>query len=356
MIKRCCAIFWLVFPLAALLNCQRVRTDSQSSEIQTPLSVEREWQLLTAESGGKLQDGCMPRRIEAQGTRKGVVFLLHGFTACPQQFDKLAEKLSQQGYEVFLPLLPGHGYEPKELSPRLDHSDLLPSTLGGYTPMFERIYRIAEALPGRKIIGGLSLGATLATLAVVERPQLFDAELALVPPFLFSSQFVSLLTAPVDFPITVMLNEVRWADMELSWGSLCWNEEAERGRAGYCKFKVSHVTGVQKLSEYVLQKVKSLVSSGKEIKTEFQFIGGTEDPVISNPTMYSVVELLRQRTKVSLCMYRGGGHSLLSVYDRPFDKPWLGSLLKGSVEFIGQRKNFAAAADTFEAQPICKVP
>ena len=36
-----------------------------------------------------VQDQCKPRKYEPSGSIQGTIVLLHGFTACPQQYDEV---------------------------------------------------------------------------------------------------------------------------------------------------------------------------------------------------------------------------------------------------------------------------
>jgi carboxylesterase len=43
------------------------------------------------------------------------ILMLHGFTACPNQFDELSEFFSGKGFKILAPLMAGHGKTSKEL-------------------------------------------------------------------------------------------------------------------------------------------------------------------------------------------------------------------------------------------------
>lgn len=65
--------------------------------------------------GATLQEGCAPLRIEGTKPIKGVVVLFHGYSACPQQYDLLGPEIASRGFDVLLPLNPGHGYASVDL-------------------------------------------------------------------------------------------------------------------------------------------------------------------------------------------------------------------------------------------------
>ena len=62
---------------------------------------------VAAEDGIKAQ--CHSRLVEPAGTAKGVIVLLHGLGTCPAQMASLAAVLADDGYIVYVPLLPEHG-------------------------------------------------------------------------------------------------------------------------------------------------------------------------------------------------------------------------------------------------------
>jgi len=59
-----------------------------------------------------VQSDCEPMRFPSTAsTYKGVVVIWHGFSSCTQEMTVLAPPLAAQGYDVLLPVLPGHGNE-----------------------------------------------------------------------------------------------------------------------------------------------------------------------------------------------------------------------------------------------------
>ena len=54
---------------------------------------------------------------DGSGVNKEIgVVLVHGYTGSPSSMRPWAEYLNQQGYTVRVPLLPGHGTKPEDLS------------------------------------------------------------------------------------------------------------------------------------------------------------------------------------------------------------------------------------------------
>jgi pimeloyl-ACP methyl ester carboxylesterase len=85
-----------------------------------------------------------------------VAVLFHGFTASPPQLARISAHLFASGWNVVVPRLPLHGYEDR-LTKRFGILDL--SML---TDCAETAIAFANTLGSRLLIGGFSLGATLA--------------------------------------------------------------------------------------------------------------------------------------------------------------------------------------------------
>lgn len=87
-------------------------------------------------------------------TKKAVV-MMHGITACPNQYDALATKFFDAGYNVYIPLAPHHGTTDK-----LEHGNIALSELVDY---MNTSTSIATGLGDEVGVIGLSGGANLAT-------------------------------------------------------------------------------------------------------------------------------------------------------------------------------------------------
>ena len=63
------------------------------------------------ENPEKFQKQCVPTRYLPPSDMpiKGLVINYHGYTACPDSMKPFSKQLSEQGYVVITPLLPGHG-------------------------------------------------------------------------------------------------------------------------------------------------------------------------------------------------------------------------------------------------------
>lgn len=85
-----------------------------------------------------------------------VAVLFHGFTSAPPQLARMSAHLFALGWNVVVPRLPLHGYEDR-LTKRLGVLDL-----PMLTDCADTAIAFASTLGSRLLIGGFSLGATLA--------------------------------------------------------------------------------------------------------------------------------------------------------------------------------------------------
>ena len=89
------------------------------------------------------------------------ILLMHGFTGSPVSLRPLAELLSQRGFAIELPLLPGHGTTPRDLLP-FRYADWRAEGVAALNRLRGRTQKVVAV--------GLSMGGTLVLdLATTER-------------------------------------------------------------------------------------------------------------------------------------------------------------------------------------------
>lgn len=77
--------------------------------IESKIKDEIAWQTQPDEQGLYLRKNAESLFVPAEGEAKGTVVLYHGFTAAPWQYKEMAERLKQEGFNVYAPRMPGHG-------------------------------------------------------------------------------------------------------------------------------------------------------------------------------------------------------------------------------------------------------
>jgi carboxylesterase len=125
--------------------------------------------------------GAEPLALSAPGARMGVV-LLHGFGDTPQTLGSLANTLRDGGFDVDVPLLPGHGRTLREFASS-NGSEWLAAARAAHASMRERHTRVA--------LVGLSLGGALAATVAADDPEL--AALVLLAPYVDTPPLLRML-------------------------------------------------------------------------------------------------------------------------------------------------------------------
>ena len=160
-----------------------------------------------------------------------------------EDFEEWGKSISSTGYEVLLPLLPGHVCEPLSFEGEIfeDYSTLPRSSLGGlgnYTDFAASINKIANAFKDDGIqvsIGGLSLGASLAYIAATESDAPYDS-------VLLASPFYGL----VDTDESAAFLSTSNSDASPAFGDIAtaetgWDSATEFARAtGACEVEKKH--------------------------------------------------------------------------------------------------------------------
>ena len=118
------------------------------------------------------------------GRRVGVL-LSHGFTGSPRSMQPWGEDLAARGYAVEVPRLPGHG---------TTWQDMTTTGWEDWLGELERVYAGLLARVDTVVVGGLSMGGTLALALAARHPEI--AGLALVNPAVASTN-KQLLAVPV---------------------------------------------------------------------------------------------------------------------------------------------------------------
>ena len=124
------------------------------------------------------------RTYPAETAEKGQILLLHGFGLSSASFEGLAAEYAENGYKVVTVDLPNFGYSSRETKKTelLDREEL--------------VYALMEALGGKWILGGHSMGGGIAVNVASEHP---DSVSAL---FLFAPQSTSAIGQPLNMIVS----------------------------------------------------------------------------------------------------------------------------------------------------------
>jgi carboxylesterase len=124
----------------------------------------------------------------ATGDTRGAL-VLHGFTGNPQSMRGLALALTDAGFTVELPLLPGHGTQIE---------DMLDTTWEDWSAAAEKAYTDLAARSHGVVVVGLSMGGMLSVWLAQHHPEI--AAIAVVNPLLSppDSDTLEFIQAMVD--------------------------------------------------------------------------------------------------------------------------------------------------------------
>ena len=310
-----------------------------------------------------IQEACQPRKISADTSvaKRGAIVLLHGFSACPQQYFELAnDYLSKLGYDVYLPLLPGHGRVLKsndsikvrvtptdewyEAPVTDDLEDLFTvknskKVLSDFAKAINNMMKNAE---GERIIGGLSGGSAISIKALALEPKLYD-KAVIMNAFIKVSNKVDgqgAIGKVASQVVWLMGATGLWLENKGSWKDACEFDGREVGRAGYCQFTNNSISGLQKFGVNAFRHLKKEAAN---LSTNVQFVMVEEDKSVSNKHIIKLYKKLKKtNANVDICAYRkGANHEIISRFEFPYeDKFWLDSLLNSYEEFIDSGENF----------------
>lgn len=153
-------------------------TDARlQAQAHTDLTYEQAMSTLTAHAAADSNDpdikaDCRTRALLHDKKQAKSVVLFHGYTACPGQYDGLAETLFEAGYNVYIPRAPKHGFTGGQRI-TVPAADLI-------TYANESV-SIAKALGEESGVIGLSGGGVLATWTALYRTDAVKRALILSP-------------------------------------------------------------------------------------------------------------------------------------------------------------------------------
>ena len=305
-------------------------------------------------SNVKYQKGCMPTAISAAAPftskPKGLVILFHTFSSCPSDMLTWAKGIADRGFEVLLPLLPGHGHAPiKSTTGKLfdDHFEMPRHTGTGvqtYQAFAERINNIAAAWSqgGVIAVAGMGMGASIAQLAMASSPKLYSRGV-LVSPFYE-------LADTAEAASFLELSEIGNNGMNISWhnASTGWDDasshplhdcetERSQGRPGYCQFLADHVSAAIDVG-----KAAEIAADKHEVPV--QVVAAAVDPFGNADSRKKTTSKMMSATACDV--KAGADPSLVSDYSSPWLKNWWSaSVISQTAGFLDTGKRIKSGSD-----------
>ncbi|HEY9724052.1 MAG TPA: alpha/beta fold hydrolase [Oscillatoriaceae cyanobacterium] len=205
---------------------------------------------------------------------KGTIVMYHGYSAGPWQFQQLAQKAYDDGYNVYIPRLPGHGL--KNAKGAEDPSGLVKSEdYDAYGRFADSTFQDAKALGGPVSVMGLSVGGEIA-LAVAERHPEVQKVVAYAP-FMRPKSFGWVMDIVHALDVITFHQAGKLLDLiPFTWGKESQKQTAEgidnpQGRAGHSIFHVGNLYAAEEFG-------REVVANAGKIKAPVQFFtSGADD-------------------------------------------------------------------------------
>jgi carboxylesterase len=130
--------------------------------------------------------------IYKNGTNGAGVLVIHGFTATPDSMRPLINRLYQDKFTVYAPLLAGHGSTPEQCAET------------GWEDWFETVqkaYLELNSKCSKVFVAGLSLGSLLTLKLSIEFPHAFSGLACLATPLYLEKWVQTLLPVVTNTPM-----------------------------------------------------------------------------------------------------------------------------------------------------------
>jgi pimeloyl-ACP methyl ester carboxylesterase len=324
----------LIFALAACSGAGDAPEEAASDDLTRMGSAARkEWNAYMLDATvAPLQVGCTPYALPPIGSYKGTVLLIHGFSACPQQYASIAKSLSGQGYQVLVPLMPGHGrkFTRDAKGVAIDVTADLPDDehYTEYRTFAKRMADVVAKTPGQHAVMGLSVGGAVAASAAAQAPGVFQRALVMNAFFDISD--------PLAAKLVPVANAIA-PEFPYGWGEKC-EVQRSQGRAGFCTFKVTNLRAAQHFGQETLAEVS-------KIRATTQVVGVEEDGAASNDAIVSAATSVQGS---SACFFeKGVPHSTFSRQDNPnVNMYWLPRAEQSVRDFLTTGKSFEPSGES----------
>ncbi|HEV2140946.1 MAG TPA: alpha/beta fold hydrolase [Candidatus Dormibacteraeota bacterium] len=225
--------------------------------------------------GPNVNPVCQSRLYTHGHRTERSLVLLHGFTNCPQQMDALGKQLFAQGWNVFIPRYPRHGYTNRltdaiaEL--RAEHLVALAS----------RSVEVGTGLGERLTVAGLSLGAILTGLMAQRRAEVDRA--VLIAPML------GLRPIPSAMLTTLSLIATRAPNLYVWWSR---KEKDRVGPSyGYPRFSTRAYAALFECGRMLVREARRAAPKARSLVV----VTNAAEPRLDNRFTYALIDSWRKR-------------------------------------------------------------
>jgi pimeloyl-ACP methyl ester carboxylesterase len=225
--------------------------------------------------GPNVNPVCQSRLYSHGHRTERSLVLLHGFTNCPQQMDALGAQLFAQGWNVFIPRYPRHGYTNRltgaiaEL--RAEH----------LVALANRSVEVGTALGERLTVAGLSLGAILTGLMAQRRADVDRA--VLIAPMLG--------LRPIPGPMLTALSLLATRAPNL----YVWWSRKEKDRIGppygYPRFSTRAYAALFECGRMLVREARRAAPKARSLVV----VTNAAEPRLDNRFTYALIDSWRRR-------------------------------------------------------------
>lgn len=247
---------------------------------------ESEYQLYHEKAPGKEEKGA-PIVLYDNKNETGLVFS-HGYMAAPEEVRTLAEYLFEQGINVYVPRLRGHGTDPEVLK-SVSAQD--------WETDFERAFTAMRQVCSKVFIGGFSTGGLLALLHAAQYK--VDGVIALNSALMLHDLRVSYVVPTLHF-FNEMISYLNAKGIQ-EWID---NSHTEQPKVNYLKHPLSSVSQLEKVMSKVEQTIKNVIAP-------ILIIQGDNDPTVKVESAQLIYDNVSSKDKKLLLLPRER-HSILA--------------------------------------------
>lgn len=181
---------------------------------------------------GDIDEVCLPYVLTHGAKTERAIILFHGLTACPFQYRELAQLFYEDGYNVFVPRLPRHGY--------IDRTSNALAELSAeeLAAMMDPAADLAAGLGGEVTMAGLSLGGNVTAAGAQLRS---DLRLAVPMSSALGFRFTPNLLTPALTRLILGLSP----DIYIWWDPI--NRENFQAETGYPGFSLRALGEIYRL-------------------------------------------------------------------------------------------------------------
>jgi esterase/lipase len=232
---------------------------------------------LQAEDGQRVNPRCHTRLLTHRRRTEKAFVLLHGFTNCPHQYNRLADELYAQGHNVLVPRMPYHG-----LADRMS-DDLAQLSAEEIMALTTEAIDITYGLGEEVTVVGFSMSGVAATW-VAQNDAMVDRVVIISPALAFHAIPLDYTRAAVTF-LRLWPNRFLW-----------WDEETRD--APIEPLHASPRMSTRGLAEFLRLGliVQDQAASAPPAARSILVITNAADEAVNNQVIKQIVEKWRQRS------------------------------------------------------------